>query len=317
MIQLDQRQLGASGITVPALGVGTWSWGDKNFWGYGTTYTRDDIAAIYRFCLDNGLNFFDTAEIYGKGESERLLGACHRQDDRPIVIASKFAPLPPRFSADTLLDALDASLERLGVEAIDLYQIHFPNPVFKLHPLMDALAAAVRAGKVRAVGVSNFNEQQLRAAHARLARHDIPLASNQVHYSLLHRKPEQNGVLAACRELQISLIAYSPLEQGLLTGKYRAGNQNALPEFPRRLQPIYRRSYIEKIEPLMQVLDAIAQAHDKTIGQVALNWLLEQDELIIPIPGAKTLRQAQENAGALHWRLRQAEYDHISRVAQC
>jgi Predicted oxidoreductases (related to aryl-alcohol dehydrogenases) len=317
VIQLDQRQLGASDITVPALGVGTWSWGDKNFWGYGTTYTRDDIAAIYRFCLDNGLNFFDTAEIYGKGESERLLGACHRQDDRPIVIASKFAPLPPRFSADTLLDALDASLERLGVDTIDLYQIHFPNPLFKLHPLMDALAEAVRAGKVRAVGVSNFNEQQLRAAHARLARHDIPLASNQIHYSLLHRKPEQNGVLAACRELNISLIAYSPLEQGLLTGKYRAGNQNTQPEFPRRLQPIYRRSYIEKIEPLMQVLDAIAQAHDKTIGQVALNWLLEQDELIIPIPGAKTLRQAQENAGALHWRLRQAEYDHISRVAQC
>ena len=316
MIQLDQRQLGASGITVPALGIGTWSWGDKNFWGYGTDYTRDDITHVYQLCLDSGLNFFDTAEIYGKGESERILGECARKDGRPILIASKFAPIPPRFSADTLLGALDASLERLGVDHIDLYQIHFPNPAFKLNALMDALAEAVRSKKVRAVGVSNYNERQLRAAHARLARHDIPLASNQVHYSLLHRNPERNGVLGACRELNIALIAYSPLEQGLLTGKYRVGSDTPHPNLMRRLRPGYRRSHIEAMEPLIEALDAIGQAHDKTIAQVALNWLLQQDELIIPIPGAKNLRQARDNAGAVGWRMSEAEHAHISRVAQ-
>jgi aryl-alcohol dehydrogenase-like predicted oxidoreductase len=313
MILLDQRQLGASGIVVPSLGIGTWSWGDTRFWGYGQAYTRDDISQVYRICLDNGLNFFDTAEMYGGGESERLLAECRRQDDRPVIIASKFAPLPPRFSARTLLDALDASLERLGVEQIDLYQIHFPNPLFKINALMDALAEAVRAGKVRAVGVSNYSAGQLREAHARLARHDIPLASNQVHYSLLHRNPETNGVLDVCRELDIALIAYSPLEQGLLTGKYRSG-EIPLPGFPRNLQSVYRRSHLEKMESLFQVMEAVAHAHGKTIGQVALNWLLTKDELIIPIPGAKTPRQAKENIGAIGWRMSPAEHAHIAQA---
>ncbi len=317
MIQLDQRQLGASGIVVPALGVGAWSWGDKQFWGYGKTYTRDDITQVYELCQDAGLNFFDTAEIYGGGESERILGECMRKDGRPAVIASKFAPLPGRFSARSLLDALDKSLQRLGVTSIDLYQIHWPYTFIKQPALMDALAEAVRAGKVRAVGVSNYGADLLRKAHARLARHDIPLASNQVHYSLLHRKPEANGVLATCRELNVALIAYSPLEQGLLTGKYRAGDsQVPLPAFPRRLQAGFRPAQQRKMEPLFVAMEAAAHAHDKTMGQVALNWLLAKDECIIPIPGAKNARQARENAGTLGWRLTQEEHERISQAAQ-
>src|SRR5258708_4716844 len=109
VLQMDQRKLGASNIPVPALGVGIWSWGDKTMWGYGKSYTRDDIMEAYRTCLDAGLNFFDTAEVYGEGESERLLGECRRQDGRPIVIATKFMPLPTR-SAQSLLKALDDSL---------------------------------------------------------------------------------------------------------------------------------------------------------------------------------------------------------------
>src|SRR5262249_1720593 len=158
----------------------------------------------------------DTAEMYGAGESERLLGACRREDGRPITIASKFAPpLTPfsrtRSSARSLLKALDDSLARLGVEYIDLYQIHFPSPELKVDALMDVLAEAVQSGKVRAVGVSNYSAAMMRQAHARLASHGVPLASNQVHYSLLRRFPETNGVLAACRELDVALIAYSPL----------------------------------------------------------------------------------------------------------
>src|SRR5579859_1960219 len=200
MIHIDQRTLGASGLVVPALGIGIWSWGDKNIWGYGQSYTHDDITRAYRTCLDAGLNFFDTAEMYGSGESERLLGECHQADSRPIVIASKFAPPLMRFSrtrasARSLLKALDDSLLRLGVECIDLYQIHFPSPLLKIDDLMDVLAEAVQAGKVRAVGVSNYSASMMRQAHSRLASHGIPLASNQVHYSLLHRYPETNGVL--------------------------------------------------------------------------------------------------------------------------
>jgi aryl-alcohol dehydrogenase-like predicted oxidoreductase len=341
MIKIDQRKLGASELVVPALGIGVWSWGDKSIWGYGQSYTRDDVTQAYRTCLDAGFNFFDTAEMYGNGESERLLGACRREDGRPIIIASKFAPPLTRFSrtrssAHALLGALDHSLERLGVECIDLYQIHFPSPLLKVDALMDVLAEVVQAGKVRAVGVSNYSAAMMRQAHARLARHNIPLASNQVHYSLLHRYPETNGVLDACRELDVALIAYSPLEQGVLSGKYRTGpvsmplarrllasigprldplgdTKGSLPVFKRLLYGT-RDKRPEKLEPLFVVLEEIARAHEKTIAQVALNWLVQQDACIIPIPGAKNARQASENVGALGWRLTEEEHARISQA---
>jgi aryl-alcohol dehydrogenase-like predicted oxidoreductase len=317
MLRLDQRQLGASGIVVPPMGVGVWSWGDRRFWGYGKDYTHDDIAQAYKACLDAGLNFFDTAEMYGSGESERILGKCVREDGRPVIIASKFAPLPNRLSARSLLKALDASLVRLNVQTIDLYQIHWPYTLIGVDALMDALADAVRAGKVRAVGVSNYGADLMRRAHSRLARYDIPLASNQVHYSLLYRKPEKNGVLDACRELNVALIAYSPLEQGLLTGKYRVvAGQSISVTGPRRFTRAFRTSQRRKVEPLLETMENIAKAHSKTIGQVALNWLLSKDECVIPIPGAKNVRQASENAGAIGWRLTSEEFKQIELVSQ-
>jgi aryl-alcohol dehydrogenase-like predicted oxidoreductase len=203
---------------------------------------------------------------------------------------------------------------------------------------MDVLAEAVQAGKVRVVGVSNYSAAMMRQAHARLARHDIPLASNQVHYSLLHRYPETNGVLAACRELDVALIAYSPLEQGVLSGKYRVGSAPVPMPFARRmlstvgarLDPLgdtkgslsvfqrllhgARDKRPEKLEPLFVVLEAIARVHEKTIAQVALNWLVQQDACIIPIPGAKNARQASENVGALGWRLTEEEHTRISQA---
>ncbi len=313
MIQLDQRQLGK--IVVPALGVGIWSWGDKGFWSYGTTHTREDITTAYKACLDAGLNFFDTAEMYGGGESERILGECMRSDDRPVVVASKFAPFPNRFSASKLLDALDASLARLGVSSIDLYQVHWPYTFISIDALMDAMALAVREGKIRAVGVSNFNVKQMRIAHTRLARYGIPLTSNQVHYSLLHRKPEKNGVLAACRELDVALIAYSPLEQGLLTGKFRGNVPNTVKlNVVRRFS--VRPARLRKIEPLLQTMESVANEREKTVAQVALNWLLSKDECIIPIPGAKNVRQATDNAGAIGWRLSDEEFRKIDLAAR-
>lgn len=333
MIPIEQRKLGASEIVVPALGIGTMSWGERMM-GYGKTHTHDDVKEAYRACLDAGLNLFDTAEGYGMGENERLLGECRSQDDRPAIIATKyapaslFAPTPTRLSPRALLKSLDRSLQRLGVERIDLYQIHFPTSPNRVDALMDVMAEAVQAGKVRAVGVSNYSASLMRQAHARLARHGIALASNQVHYNLLHRYPETNGVLDACRELNVALIAYSPLEQGTLSGKYRATPQSRSvtlrfieaisPRDPfgeMKGAPYGRRDLrSEKVEPLFVVLEEIAKAHEKTIAQVALNWLLTKDVCIIPIPGAKNARQASQNVGALGWRLTEDEQSRISQA---
>ena len=220
------------GDRIEPLGVGTWAWGTERLWGYGGDYGPDDVAAAFRTSLERGVRLFDTAEIYGNGASEKIIGGllreygCEGEAGRPLI-ATKFAPLPYRFGPRSVLRALDGSLERLQVEAVDLYQIHFPSPLLKIEGLMDALAEAVKEGKARSVGVSNYDAPRMRRAHERLAHHDVPLASNQVHYSLLHRVPETNGVLDACRELGVTLIAYSPLEGGLLTGKYAPGARPA------------------------------------------------------------------------------------------
>jgi aryl-alcohol dehydrogenase-like predicted oxidoreductase len=265
-----------------------------------------------------------------------MLGECRRQDGRPIIIATKWGPLPTRSSPEHMLKALDGSLQRLGVECIDLYQIHFPTAPQNVDALMDTMAEAVRAGKIRAVGVSNFNASLMRRAHARLARHRIALASNQVHYSLLYRHAERNGVLDACRELDVALIAYSPMEQGILSGKYRGGT-GSTPFFLRLVEPLTRLDMFgetrgsmpalqrllsgprtlprDQWEALFVVMEEIARAHEKSIAQVALNWLLCTDPHIIPIPGAKNARQASANAGALGWRLTEAEYARISQTA--
>ncbi len=332
-MHIEQRTLGASGLIVPALGIGTMSWGER-LMGYGKTHKHQDVNEAYRACLDAGLTFFDTAEGYGFGENERLLGALRKQDGRPVIIATKyapfslFAPIPTRLSPRALLTSLDASLRRLGVEYIDLYQIHFPTSAHRVDELMDMLAEAVHMGKIRAVGVSNYSAALLRRAHARLARHGIPLASNQVHYNLLHRYPETNGVLDACRELNVALIAYSPLEQGILTGKYRTtprskplalrlietfsprdpfGERKGASPDRHDLRPL-------RLEPLFVVLQEIADRHEKTIAQVTLNWLLTTAPFILPIPGAKNARQACEHAGALGWQLTEEEHMRISQA---
>jgi len=177
------------------------------------------------------------------------------------------------------------------------------------------MAKAYKAGKIRAIGVSNYNVKQMRGAHTRLARYGIPLASNQVHYSLLHRNPENNGVLDACRELDVALIAYSPLQQGLLTGKYRAGQTFSISS-ARRMSRAYGAAALNKIEPLIKTMEAIAQGRNKTTAQVVLNWLLAKDEHIIPIPGAKNSHQATDNAGAIGWSLSEEESRQIDEASR-
>jgi aryl-alcohol dehydrogenase-like predicted oxidoreductase len=338
-IQL-QRALGSSGLMVPALGVGT------NKWGEARGQKNVAVFQAFQVCLEAGLAFFDTAEVYTRGNSERLLGDCMQRDPRPVVVASKFAPLPTRLSPSTLMDALDESLSRLGVESIDLYYVHWPYTMLSLDALMDMMALAVRIGRIRAVGVSNFSARQMRHAVARLARYNIPLAANQVHYSLLHRLPEANGVLDTCRELNVALVASQPLESGRLYNLEKAAVVSALgeeaeieetegangeveatqikltpePVSDSRANPLlsavpgHRRKQ-EQLERLRTVLSTIAQTHNRTISQVALNWLLQRDEHIIPIPGATSARHVRDNLSTLEWSLSEAEFEELNRVS--
>ena len=286
------------------MGIGTMTWGDaRGFarWNpaklaYGGAHGFDEEQRALETSLAAGVTLFDTAEMYSSGASEQRLGELARGKD--IVIATKFPPNPLSRTED-MPQALEASLARLGRDSVDLYQHHFPAKRVSIPKLMELMADAVEAGKVKAVGVSNYSAEQMRIAHETLARRGIPLASNQVEYSLLHRQPEVNGVLEACRELGVTLIAYQPLASGALTGKYMAG---ASPTGLRRFMGYFRRKGLEAAAPVVVLLREIGARYAKSPAQVALRWLIE-NEHVLPIPGAKNGKQAAENAAALSFRL--------------
>lgn len=289
--------LGQTDLQVSPMGLGAWQWGDRTTWSYGGKYGEDDVRAAFEASLAAGINFFDTAELYGMGASERMMGKFVADRRSDLVIASKFLPMPYRWTKAALRRALKGSLRRLAMEQLDLYQIHFPFPPVAVETWAAALADAAADGLVRAVGVSNYNEDQMRRTHAVLAQRGVPLASNQVPYSLLDRQVELNGLMKACNELGVALIAYSPIAQGALTGKYTP--DKPMPGMRGRR---FNRTRLENIQPLILKMREIGEAHgSKTPSQVALNWLICKGTL--PIPGAKNLRQAHENAGALGWRL--------------
>jgi len=271
------RALGRSGVSVPALGVGTNRWG---FRGRGPA----QLLPVFSAALDAGANLFDTAEVYLG--SEKVIGGCLRGDPRPTLVVTKFAPYPTRLSARSFQKALDGSLSRLGTDTVDLYLIHFPFFPLGIATLMDGLAEVARAGSVRAVGVSNFSARQMHVAAERLDRRGVLLAANEVQFSLFHRDPERNGVLEACRELDVALIAYRPLAGGRIRQDGSAVDRT---------------------------LAGIARTRGKTVAQVALNWLLGRDERIIAIPGATTVEHVRENVGAVGWTLGDDELAALER----
>ncbi|MFI7060611.1 aldo/keto reductase [Kribbella sp. NPDC050124] len=299
--------LGQTDIRVSRLGVGAMVWGDMSTAprfnparnAYGPTSTAEEQAAALDVSLKAGLNFIDTAAMYGKGASERRVGEL--TDGRDVVLATKF-PFGFFSRASSLPVTLDGSLSRLRRTTIDLYQVHFPSRWMSIPTLMDLMADAVEAGKIRAVGVSNYSAEQMRTAHSQLARHGLALASNQVQYSLLHRNPETDGVLETCRELGATLIAYMPLASGALTGKYSATNR---PAGWRRYNRTFRSDQLAR---LVELLREIGDSHDRSPSQVALRWLIQQDA-VLPIAGAKNASQASQNAGALTFSLDDAEVE--------
>jgi len=281
-------------------GLGAWQWGDKLIWQYGQTHKDEDCRAAFEVSLEAGVRFVDTAEVYGSGRSERMLGQFIQETDQPILVATKFFPFPWRLRKKSLLWALKRSLERIGVEAVDLYQIHQPLPPISIETWMEAMVEAVAEGLTRTVGVSNYNQTQTLQAYSTLSRKNIPLAANQVTYSLLNRDIEYDGLLARCKELGVRVIAYSPIEKGLLTGKYSTENP------PPGVRGRRYGDLLPKIGPLLKLMTELGQEHGgKSKAQVALNWCICKGTM--PIPGAKNAEQAQENAGALGWKLTEEE----------
>ena len=326
------------GISIAPLGVGAWPWGSTWYWGYGKSYGEDDVRGAFRASLDAGVTLFDTAELYGRGRSERILGRMVRELDEggsPFdmlrvsgegmdsgfrrnegieltqpFIATKYMPYPWRWRAADVHRALKASLRRLGLERVDLYQIHWPvvPARLRLKQWVNGLIRAHGEGLVGAVGVSNFDAELTKRTHELLSRAGIPLASNQLPYSLLDRHIEHEGLLDVCKDLDVTVIAYSPIAEGLLTGKYTPDNK------PSGWRGRRLRKKVIQVQPIVEALREIGGQHGgKTPSQVALRWLIQKGSL--PIPGAKTAQQATDNAGALGWSLTDEEMTALDAVS--
>jgi aryl-alcohol dehydrogenase-like predicted oxidoreductase len=310
----DRIVLAGTDVAIPPLGVGTWAWGDKGTWGmggYDRSLTETSIHEAWEASIQAGVVLFDTAEVYGGGESERIIGRLLAADPgvrRRVVIASKFMPSPWKVNVRAaLLSAARNSRERLGTDVIDLYQIHGPVSLRSHDALAEALATAHAEGIVRAVGVSNYSAKETRAMDVALRARGLRLASNQIEFSLLRAMPLRVGLISTCRDLGVVPLAYSPIGQGRLTGKYSAANP-----------PPRGRSFsahpMPEVDAIVTLLRRIGEARgDRSPSQVALAWLIAQGA--VPIPGAKNGDQARQNAGALGWQLTTEELNLLTQAS--
>ena len=315
----ERIPLGKTDIAISPLGIGTWAWGDRMIWGYGRSFSDEDLHDAFSLSVEHGINFFDTAETYGWGMAEQLLGRFIADSGCDVVVASKFLPSPWRLRKASVVHALEKSLERLNGVKITLYQFHKPYPPISIETWMDALVDATDLYSIPAIGIANCTLGQMEQASDALAARGVPLTSVQVEMSLLCRTPENTGLLQACHSRKITLFAYSPLAMGLLTGKYSPENPpiNRF-EFREKIAlqalSLAIRGYsaargcqfdsheIKQLQPLTDLLFEIGGSHGgKTPAQVALNWVMCKGA--VPIVGVKTFHQAQDNLGTLEWRL--------------
>lgn len=306
----ERLSLGNTDVRIPPMGVGTLAWGDRHLLGpVRGGYSEDDCWKAFEASLSAGIDFFDTAEVYGRGVSERLLGRFIRENSSQVTVATKFMTFPWRWTGRSVFRAIRGSLRRLGLPYVDLYQLHWPFPPISIERWMEGLADTVEEGLVRAIGVSNCNVEQMTRAQEALTRRGLTLATNQVQFSLLDCGAKRRALLAACLEMGVTLIAYSPLGMGMLTGKY---TPQSPPRGFRRLRYGHRFS---RMQPLFTLLKEMGDSHGgKTPGQVALNWVMCKGA--VPIPGAKNDRQARENAGALGWKLKDDEVIALDEASQ-
>lgn len=310
----------AGTVPLPNLCIGTWSWGDKGTWNNATASARENLDAAWSEMRKQGLHFLDTAEVYGRGESERIIGQLRQKSkdeqdfaDR-LLIATKFLPIPwppTRLNVNkSIPDACRESLKRLGVEQVLLYQIHGPVHVFNsIDAVAGGLARCVELGLTKAVGVSNYSRDEMIQMDDALRKRGLRLASNQVEFSLLRTLPAApGGLLDECRKRGVVLMAYSPLGMGRLSGKYSAENP---PPSGRR----FSNYPMTQLSPLLAVLQRVAAAHGVQCSAVALKWVIQKGA--IPLGGVKSAAQVEQNARAASddWTLTEQEMAELEEHA--
>jgi aryl-alcohol dehydrogenase-like predicted oxidoreductase len=315
---VQRRQLGKTGIDVTPIGLGVMQFagGKGMFRMMFPDISQEQMSKIIKAALDGGINWFDTAELYGRGKSERGLAnglkAAGLEDD-DVVVATKWSPMLR--TAGNIPKTIETRIMHLGGYSIDLYMVHQPWGFSPPEVEMDAMADLVEAGKIRSVGVSNFNADQMRRAQRTLEKRGISLAVNQVQYSLLHRNIETDGVLEAAREMDVTIVAWSPLARGILSGRFHS-DQSALNNTPFGRRMFLRRS-LDRTRPLIEVLKDTADRYDATPAQVALNWLIHfQGELVVAIPGASKVEQAEQSAAAMNFRLSDEDMVRLDEVSR-
>lgn len=290
---------------VSRIGLGTWQFGSRE-WGYDKRYAEIEAARIVRRALELGVTVFDTAEIYGLGRSERILGAALAGRSEDIFLATKLFPLLPL--APVVEQRGVASAHRLGVRRLDLYQVHQPNPLVRDRTTMRGMRALQDVGLVGEVGVSNYTLARWQRAEAALGR---PVFSNQVRYSLVDRRPER-ALIPYAEQYDRVVIAYSPLAQGFLSGRYTATNRPRNPV--RRHSRLFRPDSLDRARPLLATLDEIARGHEATPAQVTLAWTIRHPN-VIAIPGASSVAQLETNAAAADLELTPAEIEALDHAA--
>ncbi|MFC3748832.1 aldo/keto reductase [Paenibacillus sp. GCM10012306] len=317
------RPLGQSSLSVSPLGLGCWQFsrGSGLVGSYWSNLNEGDILEIVRVSLEGGMNWVDTAEVYGGGKSEEALAHVLdqlRQEGSPQaapLIATKWWPLFR--TAGSITSTIEERIKCLGGRTIDLYQIHQPFSLSSIAQEMKAMAGLVKAGKIRYVGVSNYSAKQMVAAHRLLQEQGLSLVSNQVKYNLLDRAIDRNGILEAAKEHGISIIAYSPLQQGLLTGRFHhdPAQIQALTRSRRLMSGLNEKS-LARSRPLIDALDILGQKYSVTPGQIALNWLIHyHGDTVVAIPGASKVRHAQENIGAMSFQLTRDELEQLNEAS--
>ncbi len=312
-----KRPLGNTGIEITPIGLGAmqFSGGSGIFGMVFPDLSQEEMNAIIKTALDGGINWFDTAEMYGRGKSERGLANALKSleiEDEEVIIGTKWFPLFR--TANNLYRTIDDRLHYLDGYTIDLYMIHQPYGFSSPEAEMDAMADLVEGSKIRAVGVSNFNADQMRRAYSTLEKRGLPLAVNQVQYSLLYRKIETNGILDTAKELGVTIVAWSPLARGILSGRYHNDSRDydQLP-IGRKLM---MRDKIKGSGPIIDALIEIAQRYDATAAQVALNWLVNfHGDSVVAIPGASKPIQAEESAGAMKFKLSDEEMIQLDELS--
>ena len=317
---MKRRRLGATDIEVTPIGLGTWqlSNGKGFIGGFWRSLVDGESESVIKAALDNGIDWFDTAEIYGKGNSERALAkalSAAGAKAGSFRIATKWWPLLR--TAGDIGRSIDGRLACLSPWPIDLYQIHQPFSFSSVARQMEAMADLVARGAIRTVGVSNFSARAMEESQAVLERRGLPLVSNQVRINLLDRSIETNGVLEAARRLGITLIAWSPLAQGLLSGRFHddPGAAAGLTRARKAMNAIGPAT-LARTAPLVEGLKRIAAAHGATASQVALNWVVNfWGDTVVAIPGASRPGQATEAAAALSFKLTEGELSELDRLS--